>query len=351
MYQMQLSHLMHNSDLNKRGVCGIIGVPKAGVESMPDLLSIMQQPSTTTTSDFYAEQIVLKAGYSWQRLLPDYNINLSFEEEDKMTSHNGQHTYKVPIPYPTDNFERAKVVRTLEGHEWILIVKERTGAWRVIGSMERGAIFNSKFETGTVRKDANKYDAAFTWEVGGRRAFYTQAFDLSNWFMIQGNNFIEHWQLDIDEPIVVEYAPGVFEYYLTPVGVLQRIQHTHTMADWNYKVYHNNKAKRIIMPGDGFVNTSITAVTNILPATLEEFTANDNDITNIPLWNNVPSIQTVHLENNNLPDNLVENLLDDIDAYNTNNGEIYINGQTPPAVPGGPSAANLISRGWTVVTD
>lgn len=50
----------------------------------------------------------------------------------------------------------------------------------------------------------------------------------------------------------------------------------------------------------------------------------------------------------------INTILTTIDAYGTNGGTIDISGQNPPRVPTGAGAtakANLIGRGWTIVTD
>lgn len=351
MYLKTVSNLMHNTEVNKRGVCSVIGVPKSGVASMPDFKATMLS-ITTGTAHFYAEQIILKAGFAWKSILADYNINIVFNEEDKSGVQGEQYDYELRVPFANDTFTLSQIVREYKEQEWILLVKERTGAWRLIGDLDRGATFGSNFSTGTVRKEANKYEAGFRWQVGARRAFYIEAFEPEMWLEFKGTNISEYFQLEIDEPVLVEWGDGTSSIYMANIGVNRTVYKQVLASTFTYRVYHKGKARKLNCSLNvSGSNGNITEINGTLPAAIVDFQAEQNLLTAIPLINNTPALNVVRLNNNQLSAVQVTNVLNSLDNFGLSNGAITIDQQSPAAVPTGPYKANLISKGWSVVTD
>ncbi len=177
MLQQSISNLMHKYGSNYPGVCAVIGVEKNGIESMPNALTLMQQLTADQPegADFFAEEIILKDGYQWLDISKDVNHRIEFNMGNERSGQGLHHPCTVAIVLPNDDFDnRGKLIRAYDNTEMILIVKQRTGAWRVIGSMERGAIFSAQLTTGSGERGSNEYTCGWQWEAGAQRPYYTK---------------------------------------------------------------------------------------------------------------------------------------------------------------------------------
>lgn len=175
MLQQSLSALLHNYGINYRGLCACVAVPVDQVEDMPTILSLMSDAASESNSDFASSEITLAAGGAWLDVSKDVNVNLEQTEEDTRGPHGKIFTYQVTLSLPNDDFAtRGKILRAYDNRQWLLIVKQRTGEWRVLGSKERGCDFSAALKTGTVGSGANGYMGSFNWQ-SPYRAFYTEA--------------------------------------------------------------------------------------------------------------------------------------------------------------------------------
>jgi len=175
MLQQSLSALLHNYGINNRGLCACIAVPVEGVEDMPTELSLMADAASETNSDFPSSDIDLAAGFSWLDVSKDVNVNLEMNEEDARSVHGKLFSYSVSLSLPNDDFaSRGKILRAYDNRQWVLIVKQRTGEWRVLGSKQRGCDFVAALKTGSVGNGSNTHIGSFVWQ-SPHRAFYTEA--------------------------------------------------------------------------------------------------------------------------------------------------------------------------------
>jgi hypothetical protein len=362
MLQQSLSSLLHKYDNNKRGVCAAIAVPKEGVASMPDIKSIMLSTEADADCDFFAEQIILKTGFAWLDLTNDFHINIQFSEEQKPTVQNAQSTYEVALSFPNDDFAtRGLQLRAYIDREFILIVKQRSGAWRVIGSLESGAVFSFNYNSGTIVKDESKFAGSFTWLVGGQTALYTRAFSaldpglyFSIYYDLTHQSFVK---ISIDEAVIIDWGDGNINTYYTPTGVPQIISWLYSGPFFAIaKIYHRNLATEINVDGNGADwNFNITELHGVFPAALFLLSCKDNLITFIDISDDTdPRLKVLDARTNHLDAGATEQILSAFDDLGASNGNIQIESQagTPALSPGAvTSKAHLVSRGWTITND
>lgn len=172
MYSISLTHLLHTQEVNNPGLLQLFTVPKAGINAMPDLMELMETPGTVNGADFELSDITLKAGYSWSTFSFDYNVVMElFEEENPKGSK--RFLYELGFAIPNDDFEtRGKIIRAYDNIEHIVLVKQQTNAWRLLGSKERGCVFAATLQSGSAFRGPNAFTCGLSWEVAGRRAFY-----------------------------------------------------------------------------------------------------------------------------------------------------------------------------------
>lgn len=351
MLQQSITDLIHGNGPNKRGVCSVIGVPKDWVQSMPDEKVIMKTIYAISGMDFYVEDIILKDGYSWLTLSKDDNLNLQFDEAESETKQLNSFTYNIPMPVPHDDYEqRGKVFRAYRYREWILIVKQRSGAWRVIGSMERGAVYVNKFSSGSVGADLSMNDGGFTWSVGGRAAYYAGSFlSGSYWFRCVGENAEDNYQVIINEPVIINWGDGKFEYYPN-YGMANNVivKSALGFTNCNFVVYHHNRAGYLGITGDG-VNGGISEILGTIPNRLKTLDIQRNPLLQAPTNAYSIYLNEVTHQYCALDDSALEAAMETLDLLNTSNRMATFSNQIPPVIPTPATLvfkSNLESRGW-----
>lgn len=352
MIQSEIASLMHQYGSNKRGVCAVIAVDKKSVLSMPSYLDLLGKAFSPIEGDFYVEDIVLKEGASWKDVSKDVNIQVDLKEEEKLTGQNKDFTYTVSLILPNDNFEaRGKIIREYDNREWILIVKERTGAWRVLGGLERACRFSAELSTGQVNKDANQYECGFTWQIGGRRAFYTMATPNYDSFTIVWFNKINtYMRLVIDESVIIDYGVAGQALYATPTGTDRTITMKYPSTSGSFTIYHRNKAKKIEMVNFSVYNKAEQLNGN-LPSSLQTLKANGNELFTAASnsWTN--KLKLIELQNNCFDDATLEAFLEILDTLGGTNGTLRIQNQVPYqplTAAANTHRLNLVAKGWTI---
>jgi hypothetical protein len=164
MLQTSLASLLYSTGLNKRGICAAIAVPLEAIASMPTQTSLMKATVSPSDSDLLLAQITLNAGFEWLDLSKPANQRLSFQEKPDITSQGPAYTSILSMKLPNDTYEAAKVKRAYENRQWIIIVKEKTGAWRLMGSQQRGADFTTDFNSGEMGSGSNEDEVQFKWQ-------------------------------------------------------------------------------------------------------------------------------------------------------------------------------------------
>lgn len=354
MLQQNLTELLHTSGYNKPGVCAVLGVPKEWVTSMPNTLSLLQTTAAPTGCDFYIEEIVLATGKTWLDLSKHTRVNIDFTDEEAKTLQGSSFTYNIPLTIPHDDFDtRAQIFRAYQNREWILIVKQRTGAWRVIGSLQRGAVFTTSLNSGTIKTGASLNTTGFTWQCGEQRAYYVTSFlSGSYWFRVNGTSEPAYHKLQINEPVIINWGDGVFNYYGTGYGALQTIIHAMVSDgdNYSYVVYHRHQATALKIIGetigDDTYNSTATEILGTLPSPLVTLHLQGNDLLAFPKV-------TLHMNgsDNKLNDAAIEVLLEEADTGGALNGTANFALQTPAVTPTGDMItfkANLEGKGWTV---
>lgn len=173
MLQQSLSNLLHLYGANQRGICAVLGTPRENISTIPNEKTLIAN-NTNEDYDFLTTDISLVAG-SFLEISKGININIELTEEEQRSPQGKSFLYTVAFIIPNDNFAlRGALLRAYDNREWVLIVKERTGAWRVLGSAERGADFSASLKTGSIQTGANQYAMGFTWQ-SNHRAFYVAA--------------------------------------------------------------------------------------------------------------------------------------------------------------------------------
>lgn len=184
MYSEQLSDLNHTTPIVKPGLVSVQAIPKDSVtyiRGLPDILSQTNSEAYplqdyTSGTPFYIPNnyIAFASGATWLNISKDFAVQMEMVETKKANVQLDTYQYKILFDLPNDDYAtRGKLIQTFQRREWILIVKEITGASRLIGSLSRGADFSSQLATGDALKGAaNKFTCAFTWETSPDPAFY-----------------------------------------------------------------------------------------------------------------------------------------------------------------------------------
>ena len=354
MYQQQVTDLKHLMELNTPGICGVLVVEKAGVQSMPTVLDLMQRYVNPDGVDFYAEEIILKDGYSWKNVSTDFNIGIELDEEEKVTAQGNHFLYKTIFKIANDHYEtRGKIIRAYDGVELIALVKESTGNWRLMGSLERGCTFTAQLSTGTVSKGPNKFECGLTWECGGDRSFYTQSFFTdADYFEISfDTDFVPHAKIKMQESVYVQWGDGTITLQQCITGNDNIITKDYTGDVLRtIRVYHHNKSTLLDMHGETGYNGSIKSISGILPKALGQFFINQNICNALP---NLPaSVLIMAADINWFDETAVTTVLYQLNANGLIGGALSIGSQAPPVSPSGAMIAlkaSLEGKGWTIV--
>lgn len=349
MYTTSLSSLMHSYDVNKPGLCAALAVPKQWIVSMPNLHTVMLQPENENEFDFFVEQIVLQPGKEWLDLNSDFKINMELIETEKADPNGKIFSYELLCPNPNDLFAtRGIQFRSFDETEFVIIAKQRTGAWRLIGSKERGARFYTELRSGTVTKGPSINRSGFAWQVGGTRAYYVSSFVPQDYFDVNGTlGVVPVFSILINESVLVKFSDSDFVFL--PSG--SRLQRTGA-GDYSIRVYHRNQATSLDLSGTINYNTQIQSITNNLPSTLQQLNISTNEFEEIPIGLSRPQLLLgLNAANNKLTEETIEAALEALDLLGRNNGSVDVSGQFP-AVSLTPAAAgfktNLEGKGWTI---
>jgi hypothetical protein len=76
----------------------------------------------------------------------------------------------------------------------------------------------------------------------------------------------------------------------------------------------------------------------------------NNDLTSLDILND-PGLISLDARNNFLNETTVDEILRTLDSYGTNNGTLYLTGNSCPSIEGITYANNLAARGWVVTTE
>lgn len=355
MLQQNIADLMHEMELNYPGVCTMLVVEKKGVQSMPNLLSLMSSHIAADEGDFYIEEIILKAGYSWKKISTDFSFDVSFEEEEKVTMQGKHFTCKTALKIPNDSFSRGKIQRAYDGVEFIQLIKESTGAWRVVGTMERGCVYYSKLSTGTRIKGPNKHECGFVWE-SGERCFYTKSLALEGeWFEMRFDlsaYLVE--KIIVKESMYVTWGDGTSGMYTCNTGSNNTIEKTYSGVGFKTaRFYHFNKSILLSANGGSPYNRNIASISGKLPKALVYLYANGNVISSLPPFENIPSgVLVMELAGNAITTtSLMANYMATLVQNGLSGGVFDINTQSPALTPNAgmlSSKTVLESRGWIV---
>lgn len=351
MLQQSLTGLLHNLQRNKPGLCHCILVEKEGVASMPNLTTLLTSSVTDEEYDFLIEEITLKEGYQWKELSSDQNITLEFDEQEKKSVQQKAFTYQLSVRIPNDDFNtRGKLIRAYDNREFIMIVTERTGAIRVLGSMERGCDFSAQLKTGTLGKGPNQFTCGFTWEVGMQRAFYTKSFlNGTFWFRVNGTPETALEAIRIDEPVYIDWGDGTTGFYNTPASEIQTINHAYTGDPYSYVVYHKKLATYLNITGTVDVNSGVAEILGTLSPLLIQLELSGNYITTFPSF--TAALKTLNCNDNSFDDSSIEGVLETLDILGAHGGTVRFADQTPPVTPTvdmATFAANLEAKGWLI---
>ena len=355
MLQTSLNALNHSTGINKRGACKLIAVPKEGILSMPNTLSLLQNYVSPVECDFWLEEIILKDGYAWLDVSKDVKMNIDFAEEEKVTQQGNLFTYNIPLPIQNDDFTRGKIIRAYDGREWIVAHKQRTGTWRLLGSKERGCTFTAQLNTGTHNKNSNETQCGFTITTADRPFYVLPFLDDADFFEITYNQTTIHLQqIKMNESVIIDWGDGSTGYYPCITGNDNIIEHLYSgTTTRSARVYHLNKSTVLDVKNVTAHNGNITAITGNLPSTLVTLFAQQNLITTLPSGYNIPvPLRFINLSENKLNDTTIGGYLSVLDSNGLSSGAVAFNDQTPAVTPTFAMAtfkANLEAKSWTVV--
>ena len=153
---------------NLRGVAAAYFIDITGIYSMPDIKARLK----SFNAEMSISDISLVIGAPIMPLSNDNTVSIEFKEDEKGSPQNPFFSYSVDLSLGNDDeATRGQLLRAFDNRQWIVIVQQATGAWRMLGSMKRGCDFKSSFTSGTQVKGQSLFKCAFTWEAG-YRAFY-----------------------------------------------------------------------------------------------------------------------------------------------------------------------------------
>lgn len=138
-------------------LCSLLFVPVRLVNSAPDFISVQKSPDEADAVE-YPDDFSLKAGgafYTFTDLLTD----ASFSEEQKPAESGTWYDVALKFILNGDTFDdRGKLLRKMSREPFLVIVKH-DGAWRLLGSVARGADFSYKYES-----EKQRHLCVFSWE-------------------------------------------------------------------------------------------------------------------------------------------------------------------------------------------
>lgn len=176
MISNTLSSLMAEVGRNKRGMCGVITIPLDVIDGNTDFPGeeeLLAEPASVP-QEMTIGDIVLPDSYPWKDISNDMRIDVEMDEEEIDGPHGKSFTYTVRFILPNDDATtRGKLIRAYDNHEHVVIVKEKTGAWRLLGSYERACDFSAQLKTGRMQEGSNQFDCGFTWSSRYRAHYVT----------------------------------------------------------------------------------------------------------------------------------------------------------------------------------
>jgi len=356
MYQAPLASIIHYYNTNKPGICSVIGVPVDDVLQMPDIKKLMRSNITVNEADFFVQEISLKTGKVWYDISKDVNYKMRLAEKDVKTDQGKQFEYTLEFEIPNDKFDsRLKIFRAYDNREWILIVKERSGIWRVLGSKQKACEFKSELNTGAVGNGVlNQYACGFVWQ-SSHRAYAVRNFSTGG--IVYEIEIPVDTDLDpiivvtTDGPVIINSGNGNTEHYYTPPGTPQIINVTAT-GGGPVLVQHNNDLNLFEANGPG-----IESIGGDLPSTLERIVASGLQLTAIASLL-PPTINYIDVRDNDMHADEITAILQKLDLSGVEDGtgkfedqsvtNPYLAGLNPAGLT---AKANLIGKGWTITHD
>lgn len=363
MYQLSLAQILHQYEGNKRGVCAVIGVPLEHVEAMPDFRTLFRSNITVSEADIFFEQIKLKTGKQWMDISSDVTFKTSVKEKDVSTPQGKRFEYTAAFEIPNDKFDsRLKIIRAYDNREWLIIAKERTGIWRLFGSLFRGCEFKAELDTGTIENPApNSYVCGFLWESSHRafavRRFHTSGivFDI---IIVVNTNTSPHITINTNGPVLINTGQGQITPYNIPLGEMTPINFT---ADGgglvNVIVSHQGSFNQFGMVRSGQNNQGVISVSGDFPSLLQSLQLKGMQL--VELLSPVPAgVNFIDVRDNLMTPEAITDILIQLDDSGVANGTGMFEDQgvTNPYIAGLPAEgltrkSNLIGKGWTITHD
>ena len=183
MLYASISDLQNTNKISIPGVCMAYAIAKDMISTMPGLLDIMQSTNPNAAS-YDSTLIYIEASFmgggplltmsnsAVNKISLDNESGTNFTENEKPSVHNPFFTYEVTFNLPNDDeVLRGQILRAFDNREWIVIVRESGGPWRILGNLNRGCDFKAALATGSQTRGQSIYKCGFYWE-SSERALY-----------------------------------------------------------------------------------------------------------------------------------------------------------------------------------
>ena len=149
---LPIQHMDRPSKISPGGLCEFFYAKKEDVFSWP-----LQNPATST----YTEEVILKEGKTWYRcqvIDPDRD----YTEESKVGEAGPFVEMRLRGFLPDDSPINTLTAGTMPLHEYVVVLRERNGIQRLLGSEDAGAKFAQTYESADADGTRGR-SLVFTW--------------------------------------------------------------------------------------------------------------------------------------------------------------------------------------------
>jgi len=175
MIPATITSILNTQATSKPGIQGLYAIAKDQITDMPDLLSILGSTAPNAAL-LDISDIILASGAAVNEISNDNNLGTEMTETPKTSVHGPFFGYEVTFSIPNDDeVTRGRILRAFDNREWIVIVRQASNQWRILGNLHRGCDWRASLGTGSNIKGLSVYKCGFYWE-SSERALYINTF-------------------------------------------------------------------------------------------------------------------------------------------------------------------------------
>lgn len=170
MITNQIADLNNLLAVANSGVCKVFAMPRHQILWMPKKKDMLTHTGSNQDS-ISLSNISTIPGATWIGITNDNQLNTELEEVDTPNEQNKFFKYQIAFQLPGDSVSRGRIIQTFDAMRWVIIIKESTGTWRILGEYDAACVFESSLKTGSQTKSGNVNKCAFLFD-SRHRALY-----------------------------------------------------------------------------------------------------------------------------------------------------------------------------------